>query len=115
MATLYDYAALSALAYNFGNDRGNVNKLTTPLLAGWAQLDIPNANNSLTGFTAAAYQNTTTKEIVIAYKGTDFFSSFRDGAGTPDWNRLRDKRGQRRIPFDDQAHAVTQPESCLTR
>ena len=88
MASLYDYAALSALVYNFGNDRGNLNRLSTPVLAGWTQLEIPSANNSLTGFAAAAYQNTATREIVIAYKGTDFFSTFKTPTGNLDWSRI---------------------------
>ena len=56
MATKEVYAALSALAYNIGDGRGNLNKLTTP--TGWTELTLPaniTANNPITGFTAIAY------------------------------------------------------------
>jgi len=68
MPTYLDYAALSALVYN--DARGQKNKLPTPQVEGWIELPL-NSNSSITGFTAAAFQNTQTNEIVIAFKGTD--------------------------------------------
>lgn len=62
MATKEDYAAFSAIVYN--NARGDENKLDLP--ANWTLLPL-NPNSSITGFTAAAFQNTLTGEIVIAY------------------------------------------------
>jgi hypothetical protein len=68
MATKEDYAALSAFVYN--NVRGPINNLSTP--TGWTLLTTSDTN--LTGFTASAFRNTATGEIVIAYKGTDTVS-----------------------------------------
>lgn len=67
MATKEEYAALSAIIYN--NARNEFNKLTT-LPAGWSPLSL-DPSNSITGFTAAAFINDQSGEIVIAYKGTD--------------------------------------------
>ena len=63
MATVFDYAALSTLVYN--DVRGVDNRLTVP--KGWTEI----LSDSNLGFSAAAYRNTATGEIVIAYKGTD--------------------------------------------
>lgn len=67
MATLIDYAALSARVYWDVRDPLNQN----PVPTGW----VPIANQSFplsSGFTGEAYLNTSTNEIVIAFKGTDF-------------------------------------------
>ena len=61
MATLLDYAALSAIVYNDVRKSENV---ISPL-PGWTEI----LSDSNLGFTAAAYQNG--NEIVIAFKGTD--------------------------------------------
>ncbi|MHB1619272.1 MAG: hypothetical protein ACYCTY_04710 [Sulfuricella sp.] len=71
MANLLDYATLSALVYKDARPRDD-NK--TPLPAGWIEI-VYDTGNSISGFTAGAYQNTLTNEIVIAFKGTDFSSS----------------------------------------
>ena len=68
MASYVDYAALSAFIYN--NARGNSNQISIPQAAGWAELPI-DPSTDFTGFTAAAFQNSQTQEIVIAFKGTD--------------------------------------------
>lgn len=78
MATKEDYAALSAIVYN--NVRPDANKLTT-LPPNWEPLPPPlgSSNDASTGFTAAAYRNTVTKEIVISYKGTDTVNALQHG------------------------------------
>ncbi len=82
MVALNEYAALSAQVYN--NERGNrgpKNKLELP--ASWLQLSPASGfpaqtsyNQNFFSFTAGAYVNSITKEIVIAYKGTDFLLEF---------------------------------------
>ncbi len=69
MAAKEDYAALSAIVYN--NVRLDPNKITN-LPPNWTFLTTSDTN--LTGFTASAFRNTVTNEIVIAYKGTDTVS-----------------------------------------
>lgn len=64
MASLLDYAALSAAVYQ--NARGDGNVLSLPI--GWDVVSyVP--GGGLNGFTAGAYKNGT--DIVIAFKGTD--------------------------------------------
>ena len=80
MATTNEYAAFSAYVYNDqrgGGSNAASNKLPVP--PGWKELsklgftpgDILNEWNPVS-FTAGAYLNEATGEIVIAYKGTDF-------------------------------------------
>jgi VCBS repeat-containing protein len=66
MATELDYAALSARVY--WNVRGTRN--VNPIPNGWQEI-IYDPYDDLAGFIAGAYKNEATKEIVIAYKGTD--------------------------------------------
>ena len=97
MATLQEYAALSAVIYN--DQRGGGPKVADRqnllgLPAGWVAL-----SNTATGFpsqalydtnffsfTAGAYVNSTTGEIVISYKGTDFLLELAGRA----WNTVGD-------------------------
>jgi hypothetical protein len=66
MADLLDYAVLSAQIYS--NVRGDIN--VNPLPANWTQIAYY-PGGGIDGFTAGAYKNSITGEIVIAYKGTD--------------------------------------------
>lgn len=76
MASLLDYAALSAAVYQ--NARGDGNVLSLPI--GWGVVGyVP--GGGLNGFTAEAYKNGT--DIVIAFKGTDTsLSGLTNAAGT---------------------------------
>src|SRR5437773_335311 len=92
MATLNDYAALAAIVYN--NERGNrgtTNNL--PLPTEWEQLRAANGfpaqasyDDNFFSFTAGAYVNAATGEIVVSYKGTDFLVEFSGRA----WNTVGD-------------------------
>lgn len=76
MATLLDYAALSAYIYR--DARGTDNR--NPLPSNWSQIDY-SPGGGLNGFTAGAYKNGT--DIVIAFKGTDTsLSGLINAAGT---------------------------------
>ncbi|MFY9259923.1 MAG: hypothetical protein WAO71_05365 [Gallionella sp.] len=85
MATKEDYAMLSAAAYNA--HRGVFNKISLAP-TGWSQ--ISTSSNSITGFGAQAYQKGTgtSTEIVIAYEGTNAYSSYSDANGDWMWDRL---------------------------
>lgn len=65
MASLFDYAALSATVYNNARGAGNV---IANLPFGWVPKGYV-TGTGLNGFTAGAYQNGS--DIVIAFKGTD--------------------------------------------
>jgi hypothetical protein len=84
MPSLLDFAAL--LAHVDNDQRGgagaitDVNKLDVP--PGWSSLKQlgftgDNLNTNPFSFTAGAYINAS-GEIVIAYKGTDFLTSFKE-------------------------------------
>ncbi|MGH7963691.1 MAG: lipase family protein, partial [Candidatus Binatia bacterium] len=82
--TLNDYAALSARVYNDARDPVNRN----PRPPGWEEIAYTSdLTNSLFtgGFTAGAYKNSETGEIVIAYKGTDFLYGTNSGQSNADW------------------------------
>ncbi len=66
MPDLLDYAALSA--YVYGNVRGRNN--ANPLPSEWTEIAYY-PGGGIDGFTAGAYRNDVSGEIVIAYKGTD--------------------------------------------
>lgn len=80
MTTLTEYAALSAFVYNDQRGGGSgspINVLALP--PEWKSLSelgfttgTSLVENNPFSFTAGAYMNTATGEIVIAYKGTDF-------------------------------------------
>jgi hypothetical protein len=74
MADLLDYAALSAIAYNTARRGDNV--LGHP--DNWSQID--NASAGSSGFSAQAYRNG--NDVVIAFAGTNFFSSYTDANGS---------------------------------
>ena len=81
MTTSIEYAQMASNAYAVKPTvHSGVNAI--PIPDGWKKLGEDGVNNS-TGFTARAYQNTTTKEIVIAYTGTTFEGSTLDKA--KDW------------------------------
>lgn len=93
MATTVELAALSAFVYN--NERGarDGTTNTVPLPPGWIQLAPENgftAQNiydaNLFSFTAGAFLNQATGEVVISYKGTDFLVEFAARA----WNTVGD-------------------------
>jgi VCBS repeat-containing protein len=77
MATSLDYATLSARVYR--NVRGEPNK--NPIPNDWQEIAYDPYNDHA-GFIAGAYRNEKTKEIVIAYKGTD---SSDPAAAAQDW------------------------------
>jgi hypothetical protein len=79
MANQIDYAALSAIAYNAA--RGTKNILG---LGNWKP--IAKAPSGASGFNAQAYRNV--NDVVIAFTGTNFFSSFTDVNGNTDWGRV---------------------------
>ena len=77
MATEKDYAILSAYVYN--DARGPKNRITLPSI--WAKLPISASDTTsgfaalfTGGFSAGAFRNKATGEIVVAYKGTDFLN-----------------------------------------
>lgn len=76
MPNYLDYAALSAIAYNAA--RGDENRLGRP--ANWNQID--KASSGSSGFEAQAYRNG--NDVVIAFAGTNFFSSYTDANGNYD-------------------------------
>ncbi len=76
-----DYAALSTFAYNEARKGDNI--LTT-FPTGWSQID--QSTNPVNGFGAQAYTNGT--EIVIAYEGTNAYSSYSDANGDVMWDRV---------------------------
>lgn len=75
-----DCAALSTAAYNTA--RLEFNQLVLP--SGWSQFD--QSTNPVNGFGAQAYTNGT--EIVIAYEGTNAYSSYSDANGDVMWDRV---------------------------
>jgi Lipase (class 3) len=89
MPTVNEYAALAAFIYNDqrgGGGQATVNTLPVP--TGWIELKPANGfaagdninNWNPFSFTAGAYLNQSTGEIVIAYKGTDFLVEFKNRA-----------------------------------
>jgi pimeloyl-ACP methyl ester carboxylesterase len=60
MVTTTEYAQLSASAYDSGGV-GDVN-------ANWIRTDYTNLSD---GFSASTYENTSTGEVVVAYRGTN--------------------------------------------
>jgi Ca2+-binding RTX toxin-like protein len=92
MTTLNEYAVLSAHIYN--NERGVRSEVNTlPLPTGWDKLGTVTGfpaqasyDDNFFSFTAGAYVNSSTGEIVIAYKGTDFLLEFAGRA----WNTVGD-------------------------
>ncbi|TAN48523.1 MAG: hypothetical protein EPN21_14680, partial [Methylococcaceae bacterium] len=66
MTTQADYAFMSAYIYN--NASSTTNKIIVK--SEWLEIKYTN-ETTLSGFTAGAYKNTSTGEIVVAYKGTD--------------------------------------------
>lgn len=93
MPSLLEYAALSAIIYN--NERGQRTESinTLPLPGGWEPLSAANGfvqqeayDENVFSFTAGAYVNRATGEIVIAYKGTDFLLEWQGRA----WNTVGD-------------------------
>jgi dienelactone hydrolase len=90
MATKFEYAALAAEIYNDQRGGGS-NLLVIP--ADWSKLSALNgflAQNqydaNIFSFTAGAYVNSATGEIVVSYKGTDFLIEKSARA----WNTLGD-------------------------
>lgn len=81
MAAKEDYAMLSAVSYNAERDQKNQLDYT---LTGWSQFD--QSTNPVNGFGAQAYTNGT--EIVIAYEGTNAYSSYSDANGDVMWDRV---------------------------
>lgn len=73
MATLLDYAALSAIAYNAARRGDNI----LGRLDNWSQIDKASIRSS--GFEAQAYRNGS--DVVIAFAGTNFFSSYTEANG----------------------------------
>jgi hypothetical protein len=92
MTSLPEYAALAAYVYN--NERGlrsTTNRLDVP--PSWAGLDPANGfpqqtsyDDNFFSFTAGAFVNQSTGEIVISYKGTDFLLELTGRT----WNTLGD-------------------------
>ncbi|MEW6677070.1 MAG: hypothetical protein AB1421_04040 [Pseudomonadota bacterium] len=81
MTTSIEYALMASNAYAVKPDvTSDVN--TIPIPSGWVDMKIDGQNDD-TGFTARAYKNTTTGEIVIAYTGTTFEGNLVDK--TKDW------------------------------
>ena len=90
MTTKLEYAALAANIYNDqrgggGSDIDRNNLLVVP--SEWLKLEANNGFPSQTdydtnffSFTAGAYVNQSTGEIVIAYKGTDFLLEYAQRA-----------------------------------
>jgi dienelactone hydrolase len=83
MATKEEYAALAAVIYNDQRGGGNDSILNTLRLPpGWQDLSRlgftpgDNLNSNPVSFTAGAYLNSATGEIVVSYKGTDFLIEF---------------------------------------
>lgn len=76
MATEKDYAVLSAYVYN--DARGEGNDVILP--STWDELPISASDTTsgfaalfTGGFSAGAFRNKATGELVVAYKGTDSF------------------------------------------
>lgn len=72
-----DYALMSANSYAV-KSAVTSDENTIPIPSGWRRQSKTVRKKSLTGFTARAYQNTTTDEIAIAYTGTTFESYGND-------------------------------------
>ena len=77
MATEKDYAVLSAYVYN--DARGEGNDVILP--STWDELPISASDTTsgfaalfTGGFSAGAFRNKATGEIVVVYKGTDFLN-----------------------------------------
>jgi hypothetical protein len=96
VTTKLEYAALAANIYNDQRGGGGSaidreNLLVVP--TGWLKLEGNNGFPAQTGydanifsFTAGAYVNSATGEIVVSYKGTDFLLEFAGRA----WNTVGD-------------------------
>ena len=81
MTSSIDYALMASNAYAV-KETVHSEENTIPIPNGWVKLG-NDGRNDLTGFTARAYRNTTTGEIVIAYTGTTFEGNTLDK--TKDW------------------------------
>ncbi|MEW6677072.1 MAG: hypothetical protein AB1421_04050 [Pseudomonadota bacterium] len=81
MTTSIEYALMASNAYAVKDTVTHENN-TIPIPHGWVKLGNDGRNDD-TGFTARAYKNTTTGEIVIAYTGTTFEGNVVDK--TKDW------------------------------
>lgn len=79
MTTDVEYALMAANSYAVKSDVTSVQN-TIPIPIGWTEL--AKRQNDSSGFTASAYKNDVTGEIVIAYTGTTF-ESFGNDVG--DW------------------------------
>ncbi len=77
MASVQDYAVLSAYVYN--DARGDVNQIS--ISSDWQPIGDGISNNP-SGFSANAFQNG--NEIVIAFKGTDFLLGTNNGQTAAD-------------------------------
>jgi hypothetical protein len=97
MATLLEFAALSAYIYNDQRGGGGASEELRPNLIGippgWIELGPQNGfseqvayNGNFFSFTAGAFLNQVTGEIVISYKGTDFLLELAGRA----WNTAGD-------------------------
>jgi hypothetical protein len=81
MTTNIEYALMASNAYAVKleiTSKGN----TIPIPSGWVDMEIDRINDN-SGFTARAYRNSTTGEIVIAYTGTTFEGNVVDKS--KDW------------------------------
>ncbi len=81
MTTSIEYALMASNAYAVKKTVTHDNN-TIPIPSGWMDMEIDGQNDD-TGFTARAYKNTTTGEIVIAYTGTTMEGNLVDKA--KDW------------------------------
>ncbi len=81
MTTSIEYALMASNAYAVKPDVTSARN-TIPIPNGWVKLGYDGRNDD-TGFTARAYKNTATGEIVIAYTGTTFEGNLVDK--TKDW------------------------------
>jgi hypothetical protein len=96
MVNIKDYAALSAHIYNDQRGGGGPSPVrlnTLDLPTGWSKLDgstgFPAQTSydaNIFSFTAGAYVNSATGEIVVSYKGTDFLLELAGRA----WNTVGD-------------------------
>jgi Ca2+-binding RTX toxin-like protein len=81
MTTSIEYALMASNAYAVKKTVTHDNN-TIPIPSGWVDMEIDGQNDD-SGFTARAFKNTTTGEIVIAYTGTTFEGNVVDK--TKDW------------------------------
>jgi putative lipase involved disintegration of autophagic bodies len=81
MTTSIEYALMASSAYAVKDTVTHENN-TIPIPNGWVDMEIDRTNDD-SGFTARAYRNIATGEIVIAYTGTTFEGNVADKA--KDW------------------------------